>query len=155
MNSNILNIRRATKNDLKFVFDLSNENSVRESSFNSKPIQFENHTKWFFDQLQNENIYFFIVELKKVSIGQIRFNLNEKNAIIGISISEKFRGQGLALRGLEIAIKEYFKSNEFPIYAFIKKTNKGSIQLFKKAGFKLIDEEIVNGIDSFIYRIKK
>ncbi|MFD1316090.1 GNAT family N-acetyltransferase [Namhaeicola litoreus] len=155
MNKNSLDIRRATKDDLKFVFKLSNENSVRENSFNSKPIQYENHNEWFFNQLQDKNILFYILEFKKISIGQIRYNLNENNAIIGISISEKFRGQGLALRGLEISTNEYFKTNELPIYAYIKKTNEGSIQLFKKAGFKLIDEEIINGIDSFIYRLKK
>jgi hypothetical protein len=44
-----------------------------------------------------------------------------------------------------------FSENNFPgnIFAFIKKNNLLSINSFQKAGFSIIEEEVINGIESY------
>ena len=143
-------VRKVDEEDIDFVFQLSNELSVRLSSYNTEKISYVNHTKWFANQLSTSN-FFYIVEFGGESSGQIRFSQNEEYSIIGISISESFRGKGLASTSLELVTKEYFKNNQKPILAYIKNTNKASVKTFQKAGFTLHHEDIINGNDSFVY----
>jgi RimJ/RimL family protein N-acetyltransferase len=142
--------RKVSKGDVDFIFKLSNEKSVRLNSFNTDEIIYENHVNWFAKQLSSDYL-FYIIEYNSKRAGQIRLSIAEQNSVIGISISEKFRGKGLAFFGLEIVVNEYFKKNKNPILAYIKKTNKASIKSFQKVGFIFYKEEVVNGNDSFVY----
>lgn len=150
---NNLNIRCVNQKDLSFIFLLNNEPLVRENSYNSEPINFEDHKIWFKAQLKNKNSQIYIIENSNIPVGQVRFTVKENHTVIGISISNKFRGKGYAFEGLELAVKEYFKNINKPIYAYIKKSNSASIRLFEKAGFKYYRDEVVNKIDSYVYKI--
>ncbi len=152
---NHISIRKASKADMVFVFNLSNESIVRSNSFNSNRIKLNEHKKWFNKQIKRNDILFYIIELQNNSIGQIRFGIKEHYSIIGISISNSFRGKGLASESLKLAVNNYFQKNSLPIYAYIKKTNKSSIKLFEKNKFCFYKEEIVEGIDSYIYKKEK
>lgn len=144
-----ISIRNASESDIKFVFALSNESLVRSNSYNSNKIEFDQHKLWFQNQMK-ENL-FYIVEFENQNIGQVRFNIKEDYALIGISISDKYRGKGLALKSLELSVKKYFKNNNSPIYAYIKKSNIPSIKIFENVGFSFYKEKLIEDIDSFIY----
>ena len=147
-------LRFARKSDIKFIFDLSNEAEVRQNSFNSAPILLDEHKKWFKDILKRKSLY-YIIENSKNPIGQIRFMEKEHFSVIGISISNKFRGRGFAKKGLAMAVKEYFSENNKPILAYIKKTNRPSINAFKKVGFSFYKEELFDDIKSDVYIKRK
>lgn len=147
---NKLDIRKVQKKDMEFVFNLSNEPLVRENSFNSNLINFEDHKKWFENQLKNNSLFFILENENKEAIGQIRFNKEGDHSVIGVSISNKFRRKGYALEGLNIAQEEYFKYNRLPIYAYVKKSNLVSVKLFKKGGFNYFKDVKINNIDSLI-----
>jgi len=146
-----LTIRKATESDLLFVFNLSNESLVRENSYKSDPIKIENHKKWFINQINEENSLFYIFEYDSVPVGQVRFSLNDEYSIIGISISERFRGRGFGPKSLTLAVAEYFRNNNLPILAYIKKSNIASVKSFERAGFIYHEDKIIEGIDSFVY----
>ena len=42
-----LQIRLANIDDMKNVFDLSNDDTVRKNSINQNKIEWEDHVKWF------------------------------------------------------------------------------------------------------------
>ena len=46
------NLKMASKNDVYAYYDWVNEKEVRANSFNKKKIKFEDHKKWFYDQLK-------------------------------------------------------------------------------------------------------
>lgn len=150
-----LHIRTAKKTDVRFVFDLSNEPLVRLNSYLSEKIDFESHVKWFEELISDKDSLFYILEKNNESIGQVRIKIQDEFSVIGISISNKYRGQGLASQSLVLIVEEYFKSNNYPIYAYIKKTNFPSVKLFENAGFIFFKVEIVNNIESYIYKIDK
>ena len=56
---------------------------------------------------------------------------------------------------LDIGAKDYFKINELPIFASIKKENIASIKSFKKAGYNFLKEEEINGVESVVYQLKR
>lgn len=46
--------------DSSLIYNLSNDPLVRINSFNSEPIIYENHVKWFNKVINDSNILFFL-----------------------------------------------------------------------------------------------
>ncbi len=101
--------------------------------------------------MEGEDNLVYIFEYDDVPAGQVRFSITEDYSTIGISISERFRGRGLAHNSLKIAVGEYFKIYKLPILAHIKKTNTASVKSFERAGFKFFKDKMIDGIDSFVF----
>ena len=89
-----LQIRLANIDDMKNVFDLSNDDTVRKNSINQNKIEWEDHVKWFRNRIDKS--HFYIVENKnKEFVAQVRFD-EQLESTISISITKNFRGKGLA-----------------------------------------------------------
>ena len=86
-----------------------------------------------------------------MNAGIVRFKIKLKSSAIGLSISKEFRGKNLGTKFIKIATNEYFKSNELPILAHIKKNNIASIKIFERASFVYLKEELIEGNESFTY----
>ena len=133
-----LNIRPADRDDIKKIFDLSNDPAVRKASFNSAPIIWEEHCAWFERQLSSRNSYFYIVEdNEKNFIAQVRFSTADSENKISISMSPDFRSKGLAG---EIIRKTSLKTGLRCIAAYIKPDNIPSLKSFIKAGYKITEK---------------
>lgn len=150
----MLTFREANECDAQLYFDWANDPSVREQSFNSNLIDFEDHKKWFESKINDCSCLMIIFQNeKKLNIGQIRVQKeNNKEALIGISIASDFRGKGYAKDMLQIASDYFLDSNpNFQINAFIKETNLSSKHAFEKAGFEF--QNIINyeNFQSFHY----
>ena len=150
-----ISIRKSTKEDGGLLLNWRNEKAVRTQSFDSSEIKLDNHLNWYKTKLEDPNFIFYILELEKQPLGLIKIEIGKKNATIGISIDKNYRGRGFSSKALSIGCKEYFKREEKPIFAFIKKTNIFSIKTFKSIGFEFLNETLVNGIPSFIFQLKK
>lgn len=153
----MLTFRKAILEDTEIYFDWANDSIVREQSFNSNRIDFENHKKWFESKLNDDSCMLLIFsDYEDLNIGQIRIQKEDENeAIIGISIAAEFRGKGYAKDMLQMASDYFFESNpNCIIKAFVKERNLSSKSSFEKAGFEL--QNIINyeNFDSFHY-IKK
>ena len=152
---NAIKLRKAEKADVNLIFDWSNDELVREQSYNSQKIELKAHIKWYNNKYQDPKSLFLILELKNEPFGLVRFDIQKQNAIVGVLIGSNYRGKGLSINSLILACSEYFKSNDKPILAYIKETNKASITAFGKAGFQYYKDELVDGISSYVYQLKK
>ena len=127
-------IKLADENDIKDVFDLSNDDEVRKNSINQGKIQWENHVNWYSTKIKDKNCKFYIIRDENNDfIGQMRIDSKDNENIISISIKKEFRGNGLAPKILSDCIK---KSNLRNFDAYIKPENIASIKSFIHAGFK-------------------
>lgn len=149
-----ISYRRADNDDAKLLFDWANDPVVRESSFHTGAISWDNHVNWYNNRLQDKNTKILIFQLDNRDIGVVRIEIKDK-VIIGISIDADFRGKKLAPKMLIIACELFWKESELPIYAYIKKENAASIKSFEKAGFALLQEDIINGFESIELICKK
>ena len=139
---------RDSKKDCDLVFSLSNDPLVRSNSFNTKPIEYADHCKWFENTVADKNTLFFLVfadESAKDFVGQIRFNRESEASIecvISLSITEQFRGKHIACEFLELGIGELKKNwhNIESVVAEVKDENIASNGLFLKEGFELISK---------------
>lgn len=142
----MIKLRRATREDCRLIWKWANDPDVRAVSFSPEPIVYEHHVKWFKTRLNDSNCCFYIAENSNLAaVGQIRFDLKEKEAHISISLDRKFRGQGRGAKIIELAARAFLTSSDAKtIHAYIKKDNAASLAAFKKAGFSSVKSVLVN-----------
>jgi RimJ/RimL family protein N-acetyltransferase len=141
----MLSFRKATLADTKLYFDWANDTSVREQSYKSSIIDFENHKKWFESKLEDDSCLLLLFQNDVGQhVGQIRIQKeNNSQALIGISIAMEHRGKGLA-KGILLLASDFFleKNKGYLINAYIKEQNKSSKHAFEGAGFDF--QNIIN-----------
>ncbi len=153
----MLTFRKATIDDTKLYFDWANDSIVREQSFNSNAIDFENHKKWFESKLEDDSCLMLVFQNEeKLNVGQIRIQKgNEKEALIGISIAAEHRGKKYANKMLLIASDYFLENNKgYLINAYIKEQNISSKIAFEKAGFEFENITNYENFKSFHYTKK-
>lgn len=118
MMSNII-IRHATKKDVKLIFDIRNEKTVKEMSWNQEPLIWNKHKEWF-----NENhIYYWIINDNQ---GFIRI----KDKEVSIAFKKQYRNMGIGAEALrQQCTGKHLKAE-------IKLDNLQSLYCFLNAGFK-------------------
>ncbi len=130
---------KAVNDDIDLLFQWANDPVVRQNSFNSNPIPYEDHVAWFQRMMGNENIFQYILMEDKEPVGQIRLTIENDEAEIGYSIASNQRGKGYGHRILQLIVEE-IKDN-YPgikcLIAKVKPDNKASNRLFVGEGYKL------------------
>jgi UDP-2,4-diacetamido-2,4,6-trideoxy-beta-L-altropyranose hydrolase len=146
MKALLLQLRPATHEDCRRVWEWSNEISVRAASFCSDSILWEDHSRWFSDRLQDSKTVFYIAE-HEVPVGQSRFVLGEAHeALISISVDAAVRGRGLGAALIVAACERLFRETDTArIRALIKLDNTASLQAFDHAGFRRADDTAFRG----------
>jgi RimJ/RimL family protein N-acetyltransferase len=152
-----ISFRKANENDMMLYFNWTNDDSVRENSYQSEPVLLDKHQNWFYHKINDETCFMLVFEDHiGLPIGQVRIqNQNENTALIGISNDANHRRKGYASQMIQIASDEFLKHNpHFCISAFIKIENIASKKAFEKAGYELDVVLEYEGFPSYHY-IKK
>ena len=143
-----INLRKAAPEDLEFLFNLRNEESVRAVSFNSAPIDLDTHRRWFEKKLASSGSVIFIAEIGSLPIAQVRFDADGPRAEVGIAVVKSFRGKGHGTEILKQASSRFLK--EFQkiktVNAFINLGNDISLRSFSKAGYRHIGKSDHGGL---------
>lgn len=137
---------RAEKSHCDLLYHWANDPEVRANSFNTKPIQHEEHVEWFEKKLTSPMVVIFIVYLKATAIGQIRIDIEEKKGNISYTVDKKYRGLGYGTSILLQLPKELKKSyiSLSELIGKVKYDNFGSQKAFEKAGYsKQIQNEYI------------
>lgn len=129
--------------DMKDVFNLSNDELVRKNSFNQDKILWKNHQNWFKNKISDSNCIFYVIKDQDNNlISQVRFDKQGDEADISISISPKFRGKGLGSKILKVTSEKVINENSLKkINAYVKIENAVSKIAFEKAGYILQEED--------------
>ena len=147
-----LTYRKAIPADVTLLYDWVNDPIVRKSSFQQSLVHFEEHVKWFNKKLSSLHcyIYIFLDANNNQPVGQVRIDKDDNEVIIGVSVSQNFRGLSLSSTMLNMACDAYFKENEREtIVAYIKEENVPSYKSFIKAGFNNVSKVLYHNETSF------
>ncbi|MDX2171932.1 MAG: GNAT family N-acetyltransferase [Bacteroidota bacterium] len=149
-----LKFRFAKSNDVDLYYKWANDLLVRHNSFNTSEIKYEQHINWFANKLNSKDCFFYLfLNEENTPVGQVRIDKSNDEIVIGISIDEKFRGNGLGFNMLNQACDDYlFKYPEAKIFAYIKEENIASINQFSKAGFIKVENLKVNECKSYKFQ---
>jgi hypothetical protein len=150
-----LNLVKCESCDILFLFNLANDDVVRNNSKETNQISWLNHVKWFKNKINNKNTNIYILKRGNISIGQIRFDLINGQWIIDYSVISEERGKGygflLINKGIEVLKKEVFNR---PLHLFgeVFKKNIGSCKVFEKSDFSCINANETIGNQLLIYK---
>jgi len=143
-----LKIRKAEINDAKYLFNLANDPETRNNSFSSELIGWNNHVAWLEQKLNDNKSFIYIISKNDINIGTVKFEINDE-VVIGVTVDPNHRGLGLGALIIEKGCQEFWKTNENNVIAYIKTSNKASVQVFEKAKFKTIEHVHINNTDCY------
>ena len=132
-------LREATLQDMDLIYEWANDPLVRNNSFNSEPIPYETHVKWYDRIMSDESVLQFILMDEDIPVGQIRLNIDGDEAEIGYSIASDYRGKGYGHKVLQLVAEEVKK--KYPdircLVAKVKPENIASSKLFEHEGYEM------------------
>ena len=132
-----ISCRRATREDMLICYDWANDPGVREQSYNGNPIKLPDHEAWFASRLEDENCFFYILELEGKPFAQVRFQVDNGKAVLGYLAASEYRSKGLGTAILSKGIQAF--SNDYKskieIIGFVKFSNIASQRSFERLRF--------------------
>ena len=142
-----LRLRHANPDDRRMLWEWANDADVRAASFSTAAIPWDAHVQWFSNKLEDKTSLIFVAEDEHgTPIGQIRFNMNGREAEVNISLAKEQRGRGFAVPAIEAAVRALFaEAGCDVVHAFVKPENIASTKAFQKAGFVLTGSKTVRG----------
>lgn len=132
-----LELRRARAEDCRLVWEWANEPEARAVSLSTALILWEVHQEWFAEHVNSPACLFYLAtNSHQALVGQIRFDINDMNALISVSLAKEARGRGYGTALIRLGSEQCFADSEVNlIRAFIKPDNETSVRAFLKAGF--------------------
>lgn len=152
----MLRLRRVHKDDCRLLWEWANEPAVREASFSSEPIPWKEHVKWFRTKLKDPFCLFFIALDEGEPIGQVRYDIDDKEAVISVSLAKEVRGKGYGSQLIRLASERVLDGSVVnAIHAYIKQENEASINAFVKAGFQEFGTTTIHGHKAIMFTLKQ
>ncbi|OYU85250.1 MAG: hypothetical protein CFE24_02805 [Flavobacterium sp. BFFFF2] len=156
--NNNVTFRKADEFDVMLYFIWANDPAVRQYSYQTDPINLEDHSNWFKNQLANDQCFLYVFcNHIGTPVGQVRIQKKEEySAVIGISNDSKHRGKGYASQMIQMATRDVISENpQLAIEAFVKHDNIASQRAFEKAGYQLKQTLEIEGVLSNKYTFQK
>ena len=152
-----LQLRRAVESDCEVFWEWANDPETRAASFHSKRISWEDHVKWFRTKLADPRAILYTATNKAGSpVGQVRYQMEGKRAVLSISLGARFRGCGWGQKILAVGTERLFEDSEVEfIDAYVKPANKASLKLFEGAGFLRLPLEIIEGQEGIHFVLER
>lgn len=130
-------LRSVTVDDAEQLYIWRNEALVRENSFQTAMIFYEDHQNWLNTILEDKTVIFCILMVDASAIGQVRLKIDDKMGIVSYSIGQEYRSKGygkLILKLLEDRLRNL--GLEANLVGYVKKGNIASQRVFESLGYK-------------------
>lgn len=132
-----LTLRHMCPEDIDLLYRWANDPVTRQNAFHTEQIPYETHKRWFAGVMQDDTVVLYICMDGNEPVGQLRFNLGEKEALVSYSVDAARRGQGVGTKLLWLAEK-YLKEEHPEIKTLrgeVKYGNTASMRAFEKNGY--------------------
>ncbi|MDP3565273.1 MAG: UDP-2,4-diacetamido-2,4,6-trideoxy-beta-L-altropyranose hydrolase [Methanoregula sp.] len=132
-----MRVRPVRDEDKRLLWQWANESTVRRMSFHEDPIPWEEHTAWFAEKLHDPSCFLFLaVTDNDLPVGQIRFDIDDKKALVDVSVDPRWRGKGYGEKIILAGIRRLRAEKPgLTIHAEIRQENSSSLHVFEKVGF--------------------
>jgi UDP-2,4-diacetamido-2,4,6-trideoxy-beta-L-altropyranose hydrolase len=152
-----LELRRTVESDCEVFWEWANDPETRAASFRSNGISWEDHVKWFRAKLADPKAILYTATNKKsLPVGEVRYQIEGKRAVLSISLGERFRGCGWGQRILAVGTERLFEDSQVEfIEAYVKPANKASLKLFEGAGFLRLPSEPIEGQEGIRFVLER
>lgn len=142
-----IRLRPAASDDCGRVFQWRNHPDTRRYAFDSFPISWDEHLRWFSKTISSSDVILLIGEIDSNPVGVLRYDLKGQKVIVSVYVVPGLSGMRIGTHLLKMG-SSWIKEN-YPdvrkIIAEILPQNIPSIKAFQKAGFK--EDNIVYAFD--------
>lgn len=152
-----LELRRTVNSDCEIFWEWANDPEARAASFRNKAISWEHHAQWFRAKLADPKAILYTVTNKNgLPMGEVRFQIEGKRAVLSISLGAGFRGRGLGQKIIAVSTEKLFQDSaiEF-VDAYVKPTNEPSLKLFAASGFLRFPSEVIEGQEAIHFVLER
>ncbi len=141
-----IELRPADESDCRMIYNWANDEIVREASFSTETISWDNHVEWFQTKLKDSGCEIYIAHNEDgIQLGQVRFEMDHNDAIISISLDPACRNKGYGRQIIAMGTRKIMeRRNVEQVRAMVKKSNIASLRAFKNASFEK------EGVDEFL-----
>jgi UDP-2,4-diacetamido-2,4,6-trideoxy-beta-L-altropyranose hydrolase len=142
-----LQLRPAEEKDRRLLWEWANDPQVRNASFSSALIPWEQHDLWFTTKLKDPDCRILIAEdCQGRAVGQFRVDWNhDGEGEIDVSVSPASRKTGYGTMLIRLGVNRAFAERGERLHAFVKTENHASRHAFEGAGFRSAGEESIQG----------
>lgn len=128
-----------------------NEPQARAASFNTAPIPYEDHERWFSTKLADARTRILIIsDAAGKGIGYVRFDLRNDEAEISVGIDSTERGRGYGSEAIRAACEYLVAATPVRrIIAQVKLANAASKAAFERAGFAATGKRRIGSADAY------
>jgi UDP-2,4-diacetamido-2,4,6-trideoxy-beta-L-altropyranose hydrolase len=157
MGYHALALRPVGEKDARLVWEWVQDPIVRAASFSSAPIPWEDHLRWFSNVLADpQRIMYMLTNAQEDLLGQIRFDLEEHDATVSISLAPHARGYGYGRIALHLSTQELFATTPIKqVHAYVKCENTPSVRTFLQAGFAREEITTIQGHEAYHFVLTK
>ena len=128
-------LKKVKKKDSISIFALKTSREVVRTSINKKKIKFSDHNRWLRKKINNKNCLFYTIREKdNLFVGYLRLDFENFYYRVTIAIMKNKSGKSYAFQALK-KIEKIIKKNNL-LFAQVLRSNKKSIRLFTKTGYK-------------------
>jgi len=135
--SNDIILREACAEDCRDLFKWRNHSTIRRNFFNSNPVSWDEHKRWFDAKSEDANADVYIACCGEEKVGTVRFDDVGGSVKVSVMLNPDYLNKCLGSKVIGLAVGEYknkIKTGK-PIIAEIRNDNIASIKAFTKAGF--------------------
>lgn len=132
-------LRDAEFSDVQTTFRWANHDAVRMYSVHKEKIEWESHSNWFKNKLDDRNCEYYILMHNGSPIGSARFDIDMGGvALISYLIDPAYHGKGFGTTILEQSIKRLHIRREKlkRLVGYVMEENLSSIRIFTNLDFQ-------------------
>jgi UDP-2,4-diacetamido-2,4,6-trideoxy-beta-L-altropyranose hydrolase len=135
--SNDIAFRDAGVEDCNDLFKWRNHTGIRKYFFNSDPVSWSEHKRWFDVKSKDSNTNIYIACCGEEKVGTVRFDDVDDSVKVSVMLNPDYLNKGLGSEIIGLAVEEYKNKIKMgkTIIAEIRNDNIASIKAFTKAGF--------------------
>lgn len=132
-----LYLRPVNMEDALLLYDWRNEESVRQNSFHTEELVYEEHFRWLENILKTFAArHFYILMLGNIPIGQIRLSEEDNFGLINYSIDREYRSRGYGRKILSLIEERVLcEKTSFTLVGYVKRKNGFSQRIFEALGY--------------------
>lgn len=132
--------RRPGRDDIRLLWQWSNDPETRMNSLSREPIPWAVHERWFESRVDDPNTLLLIGYNGAGSLGQVRFELQGDTAEVSIATDPAHRGTVGSVM-LNAALRRLRRNHRsVTVSARVRPDNIASCRMFESAGFRLAGE---------------
>ena len=153
----VIVVRRAETMNARLLWQWDNDIAVREGSFRTDPIEWEEYNAWFKERLDDPAFSILVAyDREDCPIGRAYLEIPGARGVIHVAVAPEQRGKGHS-PGLIRSATEY----AFHTYAidslvgYIKGMNTASIRAFQSCGYHQAGAAVIEDQDAMVYEIRR